>query len=70
MTSQSSADVIELNVGGVIFASCRSTLTRISDSMLARLIDGNIPTAKDSQGRFGKYKYSDPRAFYAGLENF
>eukprot|EP01122_Echinamoeba_exundans_P013776 TRINITY_DN6066_c0_g1_i2.p1 TRINITY_DN6066_c0_g1~~TRINITY_DN6066_c0_g1_i2.p1 ORF type:complete len:251 (+),score=25.33 TRINITY_DN6066_c0_g1_i2:33-785(+) len=52
MTSQSSSDVIELNVGGTIFASCRSTLTRISDSMLARLIDGNIPTAKDSQGRY------------------
>lgn len=52
MSGKATSDVIELNVGGTIFASSRGTLTRISDSMLARLVDGDIPSARDSQGRY------------------
>ncbi|KAG5188989.1 BTB/POZ protein [Tribonema minus] len=43
--------VVELNVGGTPFTTSRSTLTAEPNSMLARMVQGDMPSAEDSQGR-------------------
>jgi hypothetical protein len=44
-------DIIELNVGGFSYATSKSTFLSSPDSMLARLVSGNLPTATDNNGR-------------------
>ena len=38
--------IIKLNIGGVKYEVSRDTLNMYPDTMLARLISGNIPTQK------------------------
>ena len=44
--------MIGLNVGGYIYTTSRSTLTRYPDSMLGKMFSGRLPSARDSQGNF------------------
>ena len=45
-------EVLDLNVGGSLFTTTRSTLTRDPDSMLARMFGGSLmPALKDGAGR-------------------
>ena len=51
----STSQVIELNVGGRLFTTTRSTLCKFSDSMVARMFSdlGDLaPAHNDSYGRF------------------
>ena len=51
-TSELLMQVVELNVGGTIYATTRSTLCKDPDSMLARMFEGDLqPSHLDSQGR-------------------
>eukprot|EP00933_Yihiella_yeosuensis_P005993 TRINITY_DN110614_c0_g1_i1.p1 TRINITY_DN110614_c0_g1~~TRINITY_DN110614_c0_g1_i1.p1 ORF type:complete len:211 (-),score=20.65 TRINITY_DN110614_c0_g1_i1:228-860(-) len=43
--------LVELNVGGFLFTSSLTTLTRYKDSMLASLFSGQWKISKDGQGR-------------------
>ena len=44
--------VVELNVGGTIFTTTKTTLNRDPNSMLARMFDGDLPPCQqDQQGR-------------------
>ena len=43
-------EIIGLNVGGYIYTTSRSTLTRYPDSMLGNMFSDRLPSAKDSQG--------------------
>ena len=46
-------EVVELNVGGRIFVTTRSTLCKHSNSMLAAMFSGDMqPALQDKQGRF------------------
>ncbi len=46
-------EVVELNVGGRIFVTTRSTLCKHSNSMLAAMFSGDLqPAQQDKQGRF------------------
>lgn len=46
-------EVVELNVGGRIFVTTRSTLCKHSNSMLAAMFSGDMqPAQQDHQGRF------------------
>ena len=45
-----SKNFIKINVGGTIFSTLRSTLTKEPHSMLARMIDTKVPTETDSDG--------------------
>lgn len=46
-------EVVTLNVGGVLYTTTRSTLTKHQDSMLAAMFSGQyIPTAADQQGNY------------------
>nr|XP_002731340.1 PREDICTED: potassium voltage-gated channel subfamily D member 1-like [Saccoglossus kowalevskii] len=45
-----SNDLINLNVGGKIYTTSRSTLTRYPDSMLGAMFGGDFPTRSDSNG--------------------
>ena len=42
--------LIKLNVGGVHYSTSTSTLSKYSDSMLGRLVNGDLPTTKDEDG--------------------
>ena len=42
--------IINLNVGGKIYTTSISTLTKYPDSMLGRMFGGDLPSAKDAQG--------------------
>ena len=42
--------IINLNVGGKFYTTSISTLTKYPDSMLGRMFEGNLPSAKDAQG--------------------
>ncbi|XP_060564987.1 BTB/POZ domain-containing protein KCTD7-like isoform X2 [Ruditapes philippinarum] len=44
--------IIELNVGGKIFSTLKSTLSRENDSLLAEMINGKITTKVDNSGRY------------------
>ncbi|KAM9853407.1 BTB/POZ domain-containing protein KCTD14 [Aulostomus maculatus] len=45
------APVVHLNVGGRVFSTCRSTLTKHPDSRLAQLFSGPSKLHTDAQGR-------------------
>ncbi len=45
------SEIVELNVGGSLYTTTRTTLTSCPNSMLARMLDGPIPVACDQQGR-------------------
>ena len=49
-----SQDIINLNVGGTIYTTSRSTLTQYPDSMLGAMFGGKLPLEnnKDSQGNY------------------
>ena len=42
--------IINLNVGGRFYTTSISTLTKYPDSMLGRMFEGDLPSAKDAQG--------------------
>ena len=42
--------VIKLNVGGTVYATSSMTLCQYPDSMLARMIEGDVPTETDAEG--------------------
>ena len=42
--------IINLNVGGKLYTTSISTLTKYPDSMLGRMFKGDLPSAKDAQG--------------------
>ncbi|XP_066305221.1 BTB/POZ domain-containing protein KCTD19-like [Branchiostoma lanceolatum] len=44
--------VVSLNVGGHIYTTARSTLTRYPDSMLGAMFGGDLRTLQDDQGRY------------------
>lgn len=44
-------EIIELNVGGFNYTTSRTTILSYPDSMLSRMISGQIPTAKDANQR-------------------
>lgn len=44
-------EIIELNVGGFNYTTSRTTILSYPDSMLCRMISGQIPTATDSKKR-------------------
>ncbi|XP_053373280.1 BTB/POZ domain-containing protein KCTD7-like [Mercenaria mercenaria] len=58
--------VIELNVGGKLMSTLRSTITKEADSLLANMIKGNAPVAQDSTGRY--FLDCDPNIFGHVLE--
>ncbi len=43
---------VSLNVGGVIYTTSFLTLISYPDSMLARMFEGDLPSAKDRDGNF------------------
>ena len=45
-------EIIGLNVGGYIYTTSRSTLTRYPNSMLGNMFSDRLPSAQDSQGNF------------------
>ena len=46
-------EVVELNVGGRLFATTRSTLCKHTGSMLAAMFSGDMqPALRDSQGHY------------------
>lgn len=46
-------EVVELNVGGRVFVTTRSTLCKHSNSMLAAMFSGDLqPAQQDNKGRF------------------
>ncbi len=44
--------IINLNVGGVIYTTTHSTLTKYPDSMLSKMFTGLLPSAQDSNGNY------------------
>ncbi|XP_036381194.1 BTB/POZ domain-containing protein KCTD21-like isoform X2 [Megalops cyprinoides] len=46
------SDLVTLNVGGKVYTTSRSTLTRFPDSMLGTMFSTAIPVKKDSQGHY------------------
>ena len=46
-TKQKNSMMIKLNVGGTVYATSSMTLCRYPDSMLARTMDGDIPTRSE-----------------------
>jgi hypothetical protein len=48
-----SDEVVTLNIGGVMYTTTRSTLTKYPDSMLGAMFGGQfVPTACDNQGNY------------------
>lgn len=45
-------DPVTLNVGGHMYTTSLTTLTRYPDSMLGAMFRGDFPTARDSQGNY------------------
>ena len=46
-------EVVTLNIGGVMYTTTRSTLTKYPDSMLGAMFSGQfVPTAYDNQGNY------------------
>ncbi|XP_072050109.1 BTB/POZ domain-containing protein KCTD6-like [Amphiura filiformis] len=46
------AEIVKLNVGGVIYTTSRSTLTKYPNSMLGTMFSGRLPTTKDEHGNY------------------
>ncbi|KAG9471663.1 BTB/POZ domain-containing protein KCTD6 [Eleutherodactylus coqui] len=46
------SDPVTLNVGGHVYTTSLTTLTRYPDSMLGAMFRGDFPTARDSQGNY------------------
>ena len=46
------AEIIKLNVGGIIYTTTRSTLTRYPNSMLGSMFSGRMPTTKDEHDNY------------------
>ncbi|XP_072050110.1 BTB/POZ domain-containing protein KCTD21-like [Amphiura filiformis] len=46
------AEIVKLNVGGVIYTTSRSTLTKYPNSMLGTMFSGRLPTTKDEYGNY------------------
>ncbi len=46
------AAIISLNVGGVMYQTTLSTLTKYPDSMLSNMFGGYLPSAQDSNGNY------------------
>jgi len=51
MKSNDKCEIIELNVGGSVYATSRTTILSYPDSMLHHMVNGQIPSATDSQNR-------------------
>lgn len=47
-----SDSVVNLNVGGSLYTTSRSTLCLYPDSMLGAMFKGTMPTTKDAEGRY------------------
>ncbi|XP_070571149.1 BTB/POZ domain-containing protein KCTD6-like [Ptychodera flava] len=45
-------EIVNLNVGGTLYTTTRSTLTRHADSMLGAMFSGRIPSLRDSDGNY------------------
>ncbi|KAI1702973.1 BTB/POZ domain-containing protein [Ditylenchus destructor] len=50
--STPNSDWIRLNVGGKVFQTTKDTLSRYPDTFLARLVNGDLPSAKDESGAY------------------
>ncbi|XP_060568576.1 BTB/POZ domain-containing protein KCTD6-like [Ruditapes philippinarum] len=44
--------IVKLNVGGTFYSSTKSTLTKVADSYLGRLMNGDLPCTRDEKGSF------------------
>lgn len=51
MKSTDSKEIVELNVGGCVYATSRTTILSYPESMLSHMISGDIPSATDSKKR-------------------
>src|SRR5690242_7992587 len=51
IVSPSSTNLVEVNVGGTIFTTFVSTLTKHPSSMLAAMFSGRHPLVRDKEGR-------------------
>lgn len=51
MRPNDSNEIIELNVGGCSYTTSRTTILSYPDSMLSRMISGQMPTATDTKQR-------------------
>nr|XP_006819272.1 PREDICTED: BTB/POZ domain-containing protein KCTD4-like [Saccoglossus kowalevskii] len=51
-TSSSIHEIINLNVGGKLYSTTRSTLTRYPDTMLGAMFSGRMPSLKDAHGNY------------------
>lgn len=51
MKSNDNSELIELNVGGCAYATSRTTILSYPDSMLCRMISGQMTSATDSKQR-------------------
>ena len=47
----SSSDVVRLNVGGTLYSTTRATLMSVPETMLATLMETDIPVSTDDEGR-------------------
>ena len=54
-------NIISINVGGTIYTTTKSTLTKEPESMLARMVNTEVPTEKDPSGNI--FIDRDPQAF-------
>ena len=45
-------EIINLNVGGKLYTTSLSTLTKYPDSMLGRMFNGDLPSTRDVQGNY------------------
>ncbi|XP_002733127.3 BTB/POZ domain-containing protein KCTD6-like [Saccoglossus kowalevskii] len=45
-------EIVNLNVGGKLYSTTRSTLTRYPDTMLGAMFSGRMPSLKDAQGNY------------------
>ncbi|KAI1700934.1 BTB/POZ domain-containing protein [Ditylenchus destructor] len=62
------SDWVRLNVGGKVFQTTKGTLSRHSESFLARLVTGDLPSEKDESGAY--LLDSDPEYFRIVLNYF
>ena len=46
------ATIISLNIGGVIYTTTHSTLTKYRNSMLGKMFTGDLPSVQDSNGNY------------------